>query len=196
MTLKKAKWWSDEASSSSSLSLHRFIALCRKDPLSVVAFQTQTQKSQRFSNAISQIAPLPLVVALNRSFKSQIAARYAAFGTQFPKTRWPPSFRASKSQRLQDANATKSQTLAFYKSQHFSATKLLRQAPPPFFGAPALPSGWLRNRTGTGNRNRRNRFFLKPTAEPEPPEPFSRNRNRNRNRSSLLNCTETPKIPF
>ena len=36
----------------------------------------------------------------------------------------------------------------------------------------------------------------KPKAEPEPPEPFSRNRNRNRNRSFLLNCTETPKIPF
>ena len=36
-------------------------------------------KSQRFSYAISQIAPLPPVVALNRSFKSQIAARYAAF---------------------------------------------------------------------------------------------------------------------
>ena len=29
-------------------------------------------------------------------------------------------------QRLQDANATKSQTLAFYKSQRFSATKPLR----------------------------------------------------------------------
>ena len=36
-------------------------------------------KSQRFSYAISQIAPLPPVVALNRSFKSQIASRYAAF---------------------------------------------------------------------------------------------------------------------
>ena len=36
-------------------------------------------KSQRFSYAISQIAPLPPVVALNRKFKSQIAAKYAAF---------------------------------------------------------------------------------------------------------------------
>ena len=36
-------------------------------------------KSQRFSYAVSQIAPLPPVVALNRSFKSQIAARYGAF---------------------------------------------------------------------------------------------------------------------
>ena len=35
-------------------------------------------KSQLFSNAISQIATLPLVVGLNRSSKSQIAARYAA----------------------------------------------------------------------------------------------------------------------
>ena len=36
-------------------------------------------KSQRFSYAISQIATLPPVVALNRNSKSQIAARYAAF---------------------------------------------------------------------------------------------------------------------
>ena len=36
-------------------------------------------KSQRFSYATSQIAPLRPVAALNRSFKSQIAARYAAF---------------------------------------------------------------------------------------------------------------------
>ena len=36
-------------------------------------------KSPRFSYAISQIAPLPPVVALNRNFKSQIAAKYAAF---------------------------------------------------------------------------------------------------------------------
>ena len=50
------------------------------------------------------------------------------FGTQFPKSHWPLSFSAPKSQRfksqrLQAANATKSQTLAFYKSQRFSATK-------------------------------------------------------------------------
>ena len=37
------------------------------------------KKSPRFTYAISQIAPLPPVVALNRSSKSQIAARYAAF---------------------------------------------------------------------------------------------------------------------
>ena len=36
-------------------------------------------KSPRFTYAISKIAPLPPVVALNRSSKLQIAARYAAF---------------------------------------------------------------------------------------------------------------------
>ena len=36
-----------------------------------------------------------------------------------------PKSQRFKSQRLQDANATKSQTLAFYKSQRFSATKVL-----------------------------------------------------------------------
>ena len=36
-------------------------------------------KSPRFSYAISQIAPMPPVAALNRNSKSQIAARYAAF---------------------------------------------------------------------------------------------------------------------
>ena len=86
-------------------------------------------KSQRFSHANSQIATLSPVVALNRNSKSQIAARYVHFGTQLPKSHWPLSFSAPKSQRfksqrLQDANATKSQTLAFCKSQRFSATKL------------------------------------------------------------------------
>ena len=65
-------------------------------------------KSQRFSYAIPKSHPC----------------------TQFPKSHWPLSFSAPKSQRfksqrLQDANATKSQTLAFYKSQRFSATKAL-----------------------------------------------------------------------
>ena len=88
-------------------------------------------KTPRFSYAISQIATLPPVVALNRSSKSQIAARYAAFWHEFPKSHWPLSFSAPKSQRfksqrLQDANSTKSQTLAFYESQRFSATKILR----------------------------------------------------------------------
>ena len=63
--------------------------------------------------------------ALNR--KSQLDILYS--GTQFPKSHWSLSFGASKSQRfksqrLQDANASKSQPLAFYKSQRFSATKL------------------------------------------------------------------------
>ena len=42
-------------------------------------------KSQRFSYAVSQIATLPPVVALNRSSKSQIAARYAAFWHAVPQ---------------------------------------------------------------------------------------------------------------
>ena len=68
-------------------------------------------KSQRFSNAISQIATLPPVVALNRNSKSQIAARYAAFWHAVSqKSHWPLSFSDPKSQRfkpqrLQDANA-------------------------------------------------------------------------------------------
>ena len=86
-------------------------------------------KSQRFSNAISQIATLPPVVALNRNSRSQIAARAALrFGTQFPKSHWRLSFSAPKSQRLQDANATKSQTLAF--SHLFSRA---RKKDSPFF---------------------------------------------------------------
>ena len=42
-------------------------------------------KSQRFSYAISQIALLPPVIALNRNFKSQIAARYAALWLAAPQ---------------------------------------------------------------------------------------------------------------
>ena len=41
----------------------------------LVAFHPQTQHSQSFSYAISHIAPLPPMVALNRSSYSQIAAR-------------------------------------------------------------------------------------------------------------------------
>ena len=84
-------------------------------------------KSQRFSYAISQIAPLPPVVAPNRTFKAQIAAGYAAFWQAAPQIALTSFLSAPKSQRfksrLQDANATKSQTLAFYKSHPFSATK-------------------------------------------------------------------------
>ena len=81
-------------------------------------------KSQRFSYAISQIAP-PSPVALDR--KSQLNTLH--FGMQSIKSHWPLSFSTPKSQRFQsqrqDTNATKPQTLAFYKSQRFSAAKLL-----------------------------------------------------------------------
>ena len=88
----------------------------------------------RFSSAISQIAPLPPVVALNRNCKSQIAAGYAAFWRAIPQYRiglFPlgvPTSQRFKLQRLQDADATKSQTLAFYKSQRFSPTKASNEA--------------------------------------------------------------------
>ena len=75
-------------------------------------------KSQRFSYAISQIAPLPLVVALNRSVTLQIAARLAAFWHATPQIALDASkSQRFKSQRLRDANATKSQTLALYKNK-------------------------------------------------------------------------------
>ena len=83
-------------------------------------------ESQRFSYAISQIAPLPPVVALNRSFKSQIAARYAAFWHAISQIALTSLFSAPKSQRLQHANATKSQTPTVFKSQRFSATKHIK----------------------------------------------------------------------
>ena len=95
---------------------------------SLTGLPNTNAKSQRFSYVISQISTLPPVVALNRCFKSQLQLDMLRFGTQFPKSHWPLSFKAPKSQRfksqrLQDANATKSQTLAFYKSQRFSASK-------------------------------------------------------------------------
>ena len=65
---------------------------------------------------------------------AQIAARYASFWHAVPEIALASSFSASESQhfesqRLQDANATKSQTLAFYKSQRFSATKTTEKKP-------------------------------------------------------------------
>ena len=52
------------------------------------------------------------------------------FGTHSPKSDWPHSFSVPKSQRfksqrLQDAHATKLQTLAFCESHRFSATKTM-----------------------------------------------------------------------
>ena len=59
-------------------------------------------KLQRFRHTISEIAPLPPVVAPNRTFKSQISTRYSQlhFGTQSPKSHGSLSFSAPKSQRF------------------------------------------------------------------------------------------------
>ena len=81
-------------------------------------------ESQRFSYAISQIAPLPPVIALMAALNRKLRLDTLRFGTHSPTSHWPLSCSASKSQRLklqrlQNANATKSQTLAFYKSQRF-----------------------------------------------------------------------------
>ena len=70
-------------------------------------------KSQRFSYAISQIAPLPPVVALNCSSlncKSQSAARYAAFWHAIPKSHWPLSFSAPKLHSVLNRSVFKTQT--------------------------------------------------------------------------------------
>ena len=57
-----------------------------KGPRKLSGLPNANAKSQRFSYAISRIALLPPVVALNRSFKSRIAARYAAFWHAIPQT--------------------------------------------------------------------------------------------------------------
>ena len=85
-------------------------------------------KSELFSYTISQIATPSPLVALN--LKSQLDM--LRFGTQSTTSHWPLSFSAPKSQRfksqrLQDANATKSQAPAFYRSQRFSATRISDQ---------------------------------------------------------------------
>ena len=53
--------------------------------LKLSGLPNENAKSQRFSYASSQIATLPSVVAPNRSFKSQIAARYAASWHAIPQ---------------------------------------------------------------------------------------------------------------
>ena len=82
-------------------------------------FQTQTHNRRQIRSILAtqfpKSLPCPLRVALSR--KSQLET--LRFGTQFPKSHWPLSFSARKSQRfesqrLQDANATKSQMLAFF----------------------------------------------------------------------------------
>ena len=94
-------------------------------PLLLVAFQTQTQNRSVLATQFPKIASLPPVVDLKR--KSQLAT--LRLGTQFPKSRWPLSFSATTFQiatsSRRKSNATKSQMLAFHKSQRFSATKPL-----------------------------------------------------------------------
>ena len=86
-------------------------------------------------SALQHCTVLVIVRVPNPNRKSQLDT--LRLGMEFPKSHWPLSFSASKlqrfkSQRLQDANATKSQTLAFNKSQRFSATKLPgRSGPEP-----------------------------------------------------------------
>ena len=93
-----------------------------------MASKMRQDLSGLFSYAISQIAPLPPAVALNRSFQitncSYIRCILAHnspnhFGL-FLLLRYIATF---KSRSLQDSNATKSQTLTFYESQRFSAAK-------------------------------------------------------------------------
>ena len=101
-------------------SLHRLHL--SQHPLEHSGLPNANAKSPRFSYAISQIAPLPPVVALHRTSKSQIATRYAAFWHAISQIALAsvlesPKSQRFKSQRLQHANdATKTQTLAFYKS--------------------------------------------------------------------------------
>ena len=54
-------------------------------------------------------------------FKTRAVHFVTPYMSMFVGPFWPKQ--RFKSQRLQDANATKSQTLAFYESQRFSATK-------------------------------------------------------------------------
>ena len=98
-----------------------------KQVLPLVAFQTQTQNRSVLATQFPKSQPCPrwylYISALHR--KSQLDT--LRFGTQFSKSHWPlslndPKSQRFKSQRLQDANTTKSQTLAFYESQRFSAT--------------------------------------------------------------------------
>ena len=76
-------------------------------------------------------AKFPPLSILNR----KLQLNTLRFGMQFPKSHWPLSFSTPKSQQfksqcLEDANATKSQTLAFHKLQRFTATQVLRVTEP------------------------------------------------------------------
>ena len=51
----------------------------------LVAFQSQTQNRSDLATQFPNIALLPLVVALNRNFKLQTAARYTAFWNTSPQ---------------------------------------------------------------------------------------------------------------
>ena len=73
------KKWVTRATRMDSRELARMIGANRPTKGLASGLPNANAKSQRFSYAISRIAPLPLMVALNRSSESQIATRYAAF---------------------------------------------------------------------------------------------------------------------
>ena len=93
-----------------------------------MAFQTQTQNLSALATQCPKSHPCPQCVHEIAALNSKSQLDTLRLGAQLPKSHWPLSFNVSKSQRfksqrLQDANATKSQTLVFHKSQHFSASK-------------------------------------------------------------------------
>ena len=71
---------------------------------------TRKRKIAAFEPGNFPIAPPCPMVALNRSFKSQIVARSAAFGTPSPKSNWPLSFSAPKNHSFFNREVFKVQT--------------------------------------------------------------------------------------
>ena len=76
----------------------------------------QAGLTQCFGYAASQIAPVPPVVALHRKSQLEMLLR---FGTHSSKIALAAFTLCPKSRRLQDASATKLQTLALYKIATF-----------------------------------------------------------------------------
>ena len=101
--------------------------------MDLVAFQTQNRNvlATQFPKSHAPPDGSTQIAVFNRKLQLDTLR----FGSQLPKSHWPLSFSAYKSQRfklqrLQDANTTTSQTLALYKSQRFSATKNMESNTP------------------------------------------------------------------
>ena len=132
--------------------IHTFTPITR-----IAATKSQTR---------TQLPKTSIPAALNRSFKSQIAARYAAFWHAVPQIALASFlYSAPKSQRFESQRLQDTANASAYKSQRFSAAKLV-----------ALRTHYVKGFRPDFSRTltRFHGIWFKTVLPPERPTPFNR----------------------